>query len=67
VGAITTLPVRAPAEVLAAFDAYDDRSLIGNAEYRRIWQTFFLTQGRIKAYAWANSPYLFGTYFSLPP
>jgi hypothetical protein len=33
-GAITTLPVRTPAEVLAAFDAYDDRSLVENVEYR---------------------------------
>jgi hypothetical protein len=33
-GALTTLPVRTPAAVLAAFDAYDDRSLVENVEYR---------------------------------
>jgi hypothetical protein len=41
-GAITTLPVRTPAEVLAAFDAYDDRSLMENAEYQELKQGFRL-------------------------
>jgi hypothetical protein len=33
-GAITTVPVRTPAAVLAAFDASDDRALVENAQYR---------------------------------
>jgi hypothetical protein len=41
-GAITTLPVRTPTEVLAAFDAYDDRSLVENAEYRELKQGYRL-------------------------
>jgi Transposase DDE domain len=41
-GAITTLPVRTPAEVLAAFDAYDDRSLVENTEYRELKQGYRL-------------------------
>ena len=32
--AITTMPVRTPAAVLAAVDAYDDRSLVENTAYR---------------------------------
>jgi hypothetical protein len=41
-GAITTLPVRTSAEVLAAFDAYDDRSLVENMEYRELKQGYRL-------------------------
>jgi hypothetical protein len=41
-GAITTLPVRTPAQVLAAFDAYDDRSLVENTEYRELKQGYRL-------------------------
>lgn len=41
-GAITTLPVRTSAEVLATFDAYDDRSLVENAEYRELKQGYRL-------------------------
>jgi hypothetical protein len=35
-GVITTLPMRTLVEVLAAFTAYDDRSLVENAEYREL-------------------------------
>jgi hypothetical protein len=41
-GAITTLPVRTAAEVLAAFDADDDRSLVENTEYRELKQGYRL-------------------------
>lgn len=41
-GAITTLPVRTPAAVLAAVDAYDDRSLVENVEYRELKQGYRL-------------------------
>jgi Transposase DDE domain len=41
-GAITTLPVRTPAEVLAAFDAYDERSLVENVEFRELKQGYRL-------------------------
>lgn len=41
-GAMTTLPVRPPTEVLAAFDAYDDRSLVENVEYRELKQGYRL-------------------------
>lgn len=41
-GAITTLPVRTPAAVVAAFDADDDRSLVENAEYRELKQGYRL-------------------------
>jgi ABC-type lipoprotein export system ATPase subunit len=40
--AITTLRVRTPAEVLAAFDAYDDRSLGESAESRELKQGYRL-------------------------
>jgi hypothetical protein len=41
-GAITTLPTGTPAQVLAAFEAYDDRSLVENAEYRELKQGYRL-------------------------
>jgi hypothetical protein len=41
-GAITTLPVRPPAEVLTTFDAYDDRSLVENTPYRELTQGYRL-------------------------
>lgn len=41
-GAITTLPMRTPTAVLAAFDAYDDRSLVENTEYRELKQGYRL-------------------------
>lgn len=41
-GRVTTLPVRTPTAVLDAFDAYDERSLAENAEYRELKQGYRL-------------------------
>jgi hypothetical protein len=41
-GAITTVPVRTPTAVLAAFDANDDRPLVENAAHRELTQGYRL-------------------------
>ncbi len=60
-GFITTLPVATPAEVLQAYDWYDDRSLVENKQYRELKQGWFLKSFSGKS----ASSVAYHIYFSL--